>query len=178
MLSTPRAFALPSLDLSSREHVIPADFHHLLYSIWMIPFSCRLRIAREIWSLHGLPVHITFDTRQVFEIQLSDLILWDTMDFIFSRDMILISRHKGCALSKLWRCCFKDSHKIFAMVEKWFLEAQFVESIKGGGKKSVIRRSTEDTIRGILSYFIYPNTIVIIPRLVRRKRSSREVLFQ
>lgn len=56
IFSTPSALALESLFFSSLLQTSPVFFHHLLYNIWMIPFSCSSSIAKEILSLHGEPV--------------------------------------------------------------------------------------------------------------------------
>jgi hypothetical protein len=58
MFSTPRALAFDSLLLSSRLHTSPVFFHHLSYRIWIMPFFCSSRMAREILSLHGDPVRL------------------------------------------------------------------------------------------------------------------------
>lgn len=55
MLPTPNELALPSLFLSSLAQDTPELFHHLLYNIWITPFSCKSKMARDILSLHGEP---------------------------------------------------------------------------------------------------------------------------
>lgn len=57
ILSTP-SVALVPLDLSKRWQLSDEFFHHLLYSMWMIPFSCSSRMASESLSLHGDPANI------------------------------------------------------------------------------------------------------------------------
>lgn len=56
ILSTPNEFALLSFPFSVLMQVSPGLFHHLSYSIWISPFSCSSRIAREILSRQGEPV--------------------------------------------------------------------------------------------------------------------------
>ena len=56
MLSTPKALALLSFPFSFLEQVSSGLFHHLLYNIWISPFSCKSNIAKEILSLHGEPL--------------------------------------------------------------------------------------------------------------------------
>lgn len=55
MFSTPRAFAFDSLFLSSLLQTSPVFFHHLSYNIWITPFSCNSKMAKEILSLQGEP---------------------------------------------------------------------------------------------------------------------------
>jgi len=55
MLSTPRALALFSFPFSVLIQVSPGLFHHLSYRIWISPFSCNSRIARDILSRQGEP---------------------------------------------------------------------------------------------------------------------------
>ena len=53
-LAMPSELALDSCFFSSLLQV-PVFFHHLLYNIWIRPFSCRFRMAMEIGSLYGEP---------------------------------------------------------------------------------------------------------------------------
>ena len=39
-------------------HTSPVFFHHLLYNIWMVPFSCSSNIANDKWSLQGEPLGV------------------------------------------------------------------------------------------------------------------------
>ena len=64
--STPRALALELLSSSSRTHV-PVSFHHLLYSIWILPFSCSPRMAMDSLSLYGESGGMTKESRLMIE---------------------------------------------------------------------------------------------------------------
>ena len=50
--------ALESLLLSCLVQTSPVFFHHLLYSIWIVPFSCNSRMARESGSRQADPLDV------------------------------------------------------------------------------------------------------------------------
>merc|ERR1719510_2202118 len=58
MFFTLKGLALESLLLSCLVHTSPVFFHHLLYSICMVPFSCDSNIAKDKWSLQGDPLGV------------------------------------------------------------------------------------------------------------------------
>lgn len=107
MLSTPRAFALLSFPFSVLMQVSPGLFHHLSYSIWISPFSCSSRIARDILSRHGEPVeflenHIPFWERA--HISIYNLIV-NRVDFFCS------IYHWGCTLL-IWQMYYINMRRV------------------------------------------------------------------
>lgn len=53
-----KVFVLAPAPDSSGTHISFGGFHHLLYNICISPFSCKSKIAKDIWSFHGEPVII------------------------------------------------------------------------------------------------------------------------
>ena len=75
--------------LTCRVQTSPVFFHHLLYSICMVPFSCSSRMARLIGSRHLEPFEVAIPYLQHIKILYFKL-------FFFGKIKVLGQEPRNC----------------------------------------------------------------------------------